>query len=284
MPPAPAAAVKRGIRAGIRAAAMVADGRLGAGDGITVLGYHQVGGPVAGSVNLPLPLFEAQAAWLAEHAHVVSLDDAVARLTGDDKATAPLPTDRPTVAITFDDGTADFVEHAVPVLARHGLPVTLYLATSFVEEGRSFWDDGTVLSWSALADALATGVVAVGSHTHTHVLLDRTPPDRIAEELDTSIQLIADRLGVEARHFAYPKAIGRGAAGDRAVRARFASAAVAGGGTNRPGRTDVHHLARQPVLVADGLRWFERKARGGLALEGRLRDRLDQRRYAGAER
>jgi peptidoglycan/xylan/chitin deacetylase (PgdA/CDA1 family) len=252
--------------------------------GVVVLAYHQVGAPVAGSVNLPVSLFDEQMAWLAESAAarpVVSLEVAVERLAMADGAAGK--TDD-LVVITFDDGTADFVDHAVPILEKYRLPVTLYLATSFVEQGSSFWGDGTILSWSALRDATATGLVDVGSHTDTHLLLDRADAVTAASDLDRSVELIQERLGVTARHFAYPKALAPSATADALVRDRFTSAAVAGGRPNRFGATDVWRLSRTPIVVADAMTWFERKARGGLRLEGALREKLDRRRYAEAAR
>lgn len=248
--------------------------------GIVVLGYHQVGGPVAGSVNLDAGVFEEQVARLAAEARVVTLDDAAARL---DEPQAP-PVDP--VVVTFDDGTADFVEVALPILVTHGVPVLLYLATSWVDEGRSFWDDGTVLSWGALADALSTGLVSVGSHTHRHLLADRTPAPELAADLDRSIGLIEDQLEVHPLHFAYPKALPApaGSAAAAEVAARFETAAVAGGRRNRYGRTDKQRLARTPITVGDGVDGFARKVEGGLRLEGWAREQLDRRRYAGASR
>ncbi len=117
--------------------------------------------------------------------------------------------------------------------------------------------------------------MTVGSHTHSHALLDRLPDADLADELDRSIDLIGERVGVAAVHFAYPKAVMGSPAADRAVRARFASAALAGGRANRPGRTDPHRLARTPVQVSDGERWFRRKAGGGLALEETIRGRRE---------
>ncbi len=106
---------------------------------------------------------------------VASLDDGVAAVR---RSTEPID-DRPRLAVTFDDGTADFVESALPLLVEFGVPATLYIATQWVDEGRSFWDDGTVLSWAALREAASTGLVTFGSHTHTHALLDRLPTDEI---------------------------------------------------------------------------------------------------------
>jgi len=270
--------IKRGLRFGMRLAAMSADRHLAEQPGITVLGYHQVAGPVPGAVNLKAGMFAEQLDWLACNTTVLSLSAAIDVLENPPEKES----DRPLAVITFDDGTADFVERAVPLLVDYNLPATLYLATAFVEEQRSFWNDGTVLSWGALADAVSTELIDVGSHTHSHVLLDRVSSSVINDELDRSIDLIGERLGVQAEHFAYPKALGDGVQADLAVRARFRSAAIAGGGTNVPGIADPYRLARQPILVGDGLRWFTYKARGGLRLEGQVREHLDRYRYRAA--
>jgi hypothetical protein len=104
----------------------------------------------------------------------------------------------------------------------------------------------------------------------------------VDEELDRSVSLIGERLGVEARHFAYPKALAGSPAADRAVRARFASAAVAGTRPNPYGRTDPYRLARSPVQVDDGLAYFARKVAGGMRIEDDLRRLINRRRLAGA--
>jgi len=44
----------------------------------------------------------------------------------------------------------------------------------------------------------------------------------------------------------------------------------------------VYRLGRSPVQVADGMGWFRRKARGGMALEDDVRRVANRRRYAGA--
>jgi peptidoglycan/xylan/chitin deacetylase (PgdA/CDA1 family) len=277
--------VDRRLRTGLKVTASAVDAVRRPGAGVVVLAFHQVDGPRASEVNLPGRLFEEQMAIVAEQADVIALGQAVDELAAADGAGSAPPDGRRRVVLTFDDGTADFVEHALPVVARLGLPVTLYVATDFVESGRSFWDDGTVLSWAALRDALDTGVLTVGSHTHSHALLDRLTPAVAAAELDRSIDLLGARLGVDAHHFAYPKALWPGSAFvEREVRARFRSAAVAGGGLNRWGATDPWRLARSPIQVSDGTAWFERKLHGGLWLEGALRERLAHRRYEKATR
>jgi peptidoglycan/xylan/chitin deacetylase (PgdA/CDA1 family) len=129
---------------------------------------------------------------------------------------------------------------------------------------------------------MATGLVTVGSHTHTHALLDRLAAGEVDQELDRSVKLIEDRLGVTPHHFAYPKALLGSPEAEEAVRRRFRSACVAGTRPNPYGTTDPYRLHRSPVQVADGMRWFRHKARGGMAFEDDVRRLVNRRRYAGA--
>lgn len=250
--------------------------RVPTATGIVVLIYHRVGGQSGLRVDIPEWLFEEQMLRVASNPGVVTLPSALEDLQ------LAAPTAHPPVAVTFDDGTADFVDAALPIIVRHGVPVTIYLATDFIESGRSFPNDGKPVSWSALKDALSTGLVTIGSHTHTHLLLDRVSRRQAADELDRSVSLIGERLGVQALDFAYPKAVlGSGAVQDE-VRARFRSAAVAGTRANPYGRTDVHQLARSPIQTDDGLRFFSRKVSGGMRFEDTVRQLVNRRRLAGS--
>jgi peptidoglycan/xylan/chitin deacetylase (PgdA/CDA1 family) len=260
-------------RHAVKVVAAAADAFRRPRHGLVVLIYHRVGGGAAIETDLPLSLFERQISFLAQHADVVTLDDGLRKLDAASSRESSM------VAITFDDGTADFAEVALPVLARHRVPVTLYLATAFVEDQRPFPSDGQPITWDAVRDACSTGLVTVGSHTHRHALLDRLPAEEVDDELDRSTGLIEERLGARAAHFAYPKAVPGSAVAERAVRARFRSAALAGTRANLARATDPYRLARSPVQVSDGMRWFMRKASGGLELEDRVRRLLDHHRY-----
>lgn len=244
--------------------------------GLVILIYHRVGAHTSVSVDLPRPLFAEQLAALAAGWAPVTLDAAASLLTR--PAAPPGP---PPVSLTFDDGTADFVDEALPELVAHRIPAALFLATDYVESGRNFPDNGRPASWAGLRDALSTGLVTIGSHTHTHRLLDRIGGPEAASELDRSIGLIEDRLGVACAHFGYPKALLGSPPAEQEVRRRFRTAALAGTRPNQYGRTDLHRLCRSPIQVGDGMRWFRRKAAGGLALEDDLRTLRNRRRYAG---
>jgi peptidoglycan/xylan/chitin deacetylase (PgdA/CDA1 family) len=247
-------------------------------NGVVILLYHRVGAGSGLDVDLPVGQFDEQMALIREQRLVLGLDPAVHALV--DGAFAP--NGPPPVVVTFDDGTADFVDRALPVLVAHRVPATLYVATDHIERRISFPHDGKPVSWQGLRDAISTGLITVGSHTHHHALLDRLAPGDVDDELDRSIALIEDRLGIEAAHFAYPKAVAGSAHADQSVRRRFRSAALGGNRANPYGRTDVHRLARSAVQTSDGMRWFDHKLRGGMGLEDDIRRALNRRRYAHA--
>lgn len=258
----------------IKVSAALADSMHRPGRGIVILIYHRVGARTKCEVDLPAELFDRQMAELAESGRAMSLGAAL------EVAGCPTPPERDPVVVTFDDGTADFADEVVPVIERHHLPVTLYVATDFVERGRAFPNDGVPASWGALRDALSTGLVSIGSHTHTHALLDRLRVAEADQELTTSRSLIEDRLGVRALDFAYPKAVLASPDVEELVRTGFRSAALSGAHANPYGHTDPYRLTRTPIQVSDGMRWYRNKVNGGMGLEDSLRRRRNRRRYA----
>lgn len=260
----------------LKRAAATADRLRPPPPGIVVLIYHRVGGGSGLELDLPIAEFRAQMAWLADAGVVMSLDDALRSLAED-----PAPA-RSRVVVTFDDGTRDFADHAVPILVEHGIPALLYLATSFVERGEDLPYGAPPTSWSGLRDALGTGLVTVGSHTHHHLLLDRLPPAELDAELDRPTRLMEQELGTSPEHFAYPKAVLGSTAAEAAVRARFRSAALAGTRPNRFGATDPYRLARSPIQRSDGMRWFAAKVAGGMRFEDDVRRAANRLRYRNA--
>lgn len=245
--------------------------------GVVVLIYHRVGGGSGLELDLPRTMFADQLTRLAASGRVMSLDAAL-----DVLALPEAPPIDP-VVISFDDGTRDFVDVTVPLLVEHQIPAMLYVATSFVDEQRDFPYGAPPASWSGLTDAYSTGLVTLGSHTHSHVLLDRLAPHEVANELDTADRLIAEHTGVSPRHFAYPKALAGSPAAERAVRSRYRSAALAGTRANVVGATDPYRLARSPVQASDAGKYFEAKLRGGMSLEDSFRRGLNRVRYSGAQ-
>lgn len=80
--------------------------------------------------------FRAIAGWLSDWFRVLPLSEAVGRLRG-----GSLPARA--AAITFDDGYADNLHVAAPILREFGLPATCFVATGFLDGGR-MWNDTIV--------------------------------------------------------------------------------------------------------------------------------------------
>jgi peptidoglycan/xylan/chitin deacetylase (PgdA/CDA1 family) len=260
----------------VKGAAAVGDRVRRPARGVVILLYHRVGGRSGSEIDLPVSLFDEQMAWLAAESSPSTIDDALAALDRPEPADgAPDP-----VVVTFDDGTADLVDLALPILVRHRIPAVFYLATDFIESGREFPDRGRPLSWTGVAEAAASGLVTIGSHTHTHALLDRVEVEAAADELDRSRDLVAEHVGRPAGDFAYPKAVLASPPVEHLVRSRFRSAALGGNRPNPYGRTDRHRLTRSAIQRSDGMRYFERKATGGMALEEWARRALNRVRYS----
>lgn len=142
---------KRAIRAGLETLYFTGTHRLArslfAGVG-AILTFHRVlpahddaFQPHRGLEITPDFLDEVLTALSAADVDLVSMDEARRRLTG-------APGQRRFVAITFDDGYRDTLEHAWPVLRRHAVPVTLYIASAFAEGTGVLW-------WEATAAAIA---------------------------------------------------------------------------------------------------------------------------------
>ena len=79
--------------------------------------------------------FEAQLAFIRRQFQPVPLTRIVDALAGGE----PLP--RRAVALTVDDGYQDFVDHAVPLLARYEVPATLYVVSRFAAGELWLWFD-----------------------------------------------------------------------------------------------------------------------------------------------
>jgi peptidoglycan/xylan/chitin deacetylase (PgdA/CDA1 family) len=121
------------------------------------------------------------------------------------------------VAITFDDGFANFVEYAAPVLEGLGLPATVFVVSGYCGK-RNNWPtqpsgfpELPLMSWSTLRD-LPPGI-SLGAHTVTHPDLRELGGQQVADEIRNSRVDIEQNTGRAVATFAYPY----GAVDDRAA-------------------------------------------------------------------
>jgi peptidoglycan/xylan/chitin deacetylase (PgdA/CDA1 family) len=110
---------------------------LGAWPGVLVLNYHRIGNREGQPwdrtmLNANADELDSQLATLARHAEVIGPDEVFAAMSAGRGRR---------VLITFDDGYRDNYELAFPLLRRHGLPATFFLASGFLDSPRPAWWD-----------------------------------------------------------------------------------------------------------------------------------------------
>lgn len=113
---------------------------------------------------------------------------------------------RDLVGLTFDDGYADFVEHALPCLRRWGCGATLFVLPGRLG-GDNAWDPlgprKPLLTADGIRRAAAAGV-EIGSHGLTHTDLTGAGDATLRAETAESRALLAELTGAPVTGFCYP--------------------------------------------------------------------------------
>lgn len=172
---------------------------------LPILGYHNV---AIAPKDVPYKLlyvspdrFERQL-WTLRRLGFrgVSTSEGIARLnTG---------TTRGCVVFTFDDGYADTLTMAAPLLKQYGFCATCYIVSGAIGT-YNHWDaeylreTKPLMSRDQLDQWLAAGM-EVGSHSLSHRRLHELPRDVAQYEIAESRVQLRNRLGVPIEHFAYP--------------------------------------------------------------------------------
>jgi peptidoglycan/xylan/chitin deacetylase (PgdA/CDA1 family) len=212
--------IKRGLKfaAGQAAAALASLRGRAAGQGACIFTYHRIADvgfidPHVDDWNISPRALEQQIIALQTFADLVPLRDLLPRLA------LPTPPARPLVCLTFDDGYANICTQALPILKRYGVPATVFVVTSIVGRrepmpfdrwsldncGRVPPDVSQPMDWGQLEACVASGLIALGSHSHRHLKASQCTPDRLVEEAARSREALLRRFGEEhACEFSYP--------------------------------------------------------------------------------
>jgi len=164
-----------------------------------ILTYHSVD-----SSGSPISIDEA-----AFRAHVRWLVSGTVRVVPLAQITSP-EAGNEAVALTFDDGFANFADAAWPLLRERGLPATLFVVSGHVG-GTNAWGGRDaagiptlpLMDWDGIARAVAEGVT-VGAHTRTHPDLRAVSDAALEDELGGAAEAIAEHTGVRPDAVAYP--------------------------------------------------------------------------------
>lgn len=181
--------------------------------------YHRVAelGFIDGNFddrNVAPSLFEKQIAFLSEFAEIVSLPELPQRLAQNKSSN-----EKPLVSLTFDDGYANFRSNALPILKQYNAPATLSVVTGYMGStepapfdrwaqknvGRVSPESWRLLNWSELEECVSSGLVTLGSHSHTHSKASECTLSQIQDEVGLSAEILQQRFGNEqSLVYAYP--------------------------------------------------------------------------------
>ncbi|MFI6036457.1 polysaccharide deacetylase family protein [Streptomyces sp. NPDC051315] len=189
----------------------------------------------------------------------------------------PLPA-RP-VLITFDDGYEGVHRHALPALAEHGFPATLFVSTGWL---RGAYDTGggldTMLDWDQVRE-LAEAGVEIGGHSHSHPQLDQLDDATLRAELTRCRDIVADELGSLPVSFAYPYGYSSRRVRTAVRENGFAQALAVGNSLARRAQGP-YALRRVTVRRGTGAEEFERLLDGRAVARAFARDRALTKGYA----
>lgn len=156
-----------------------------------MLMYHRVLPDLANDpfdMAVSLTHFSEQMAVLGNLAKVISSDDLI------QPGQKAFSTSEACVCVTFDDGYVDNLEHALPILERHNIPATVFLATDYIGAERPFWWDEV----DALLRRLAQASRRVSDGTETWDLSD---VENVCAARDVLTQKLKRMSGTTREHW-----------------------------------------------------------------------------------
>lgn len=160
------------------------------------------------------------------------------------------------VAITFDDGYRDNLEHAYPVLKRLGFPFTIFVTTAFAQSGRPPYLD--VRDLRRLAD---DPLVTIGAHGASHARLSSLSDSELRHELVSSKAWLEEITGKGVTSMSYPHGAVDMRVRAQVQRAGYAHACCSEFGIN-PSGCDPLGLRRTDIWSRDSCEEFRAKLAG----------------------
>jgi peptidoglycan/xylan/chitin deacetylase (PgdA/CDA1 family) len=117
-------------------------------------------------------------------------------------------TARGCVVLTFDDGYADTLTTAAPLIKRYGFSATCYVVSGAVGtynrwDAEYLQETKSLMSREQIDEWLAAGM-EVGSHSCSHARLKELPRDTAQYEIAESRAALRKMFGIPVEHFAYP--------------------------------------------------------------------------------
>jgi peptidoglycan/xylan/chitin deacetylase (PgdA/CDA1 family) len=158
-----------------------------------ILMYHNVSKKVLTKITVGVQTFDKQMEYLQAY-EVVYLDDYD-------------PQNPRQVALTFDDGYSDVVEHALPILEKWNYPFEIFVIGDYIGKSNSY-DRGLepVIACADLEQLkrAANSLARLQWHSRSHPRLQSVPIDVLSHELDVPSYLADMFPSPHFRWLAYP--------------------------------------------------------------------------------
>jgi peptidoglycan/xylan/chitin deacetylase (PgdA/CDA1 family) len=234
-----------------------------------ILMYHMIADARPGArfngLRVAPQMFERQLRWLSEQGWKSFTVSDLVQQAGTLPAKA--------FAITFDDGYADNLHRALPLLKKYHCKATLYLVVDrlgrdWSAERKGHHDQGELGREPKLSDAqvrelLDSGCIELGSHSLTHANFERLDEEAARRELVESRRELEQRFGRPVTSFAYPFGLYRPAQVALVQQAGYRSAVTTREGIDNPRRWNPLELRRIKISGKDNWLAFVLRMRGG---------------------
>jgi len=117
----------------------------------------------------------------------------------------------PAVCFTFDDGFANLLDNALPILRQHGVPACIFVVSDNLGD-RPRWRiesdhpdaNERVMTAEELRRVADSDLITIGSHTCTHPDLAQLSPRALDQELRESRRQLSDLIGRPIEDLALP--------------------------------------------------------------------------------
>lgn len=183
---------------------------------VTLL-YHIINHTIPDRIAISEEAFEAQLSYLRQEGYnILTLDEAIssverramveARLALSTGLASTQPSQR-SVLITFDDGYAETVHTALPLLRAYNMTATLFMLSAYIGQTNR-WNpracyDARHLAWEELQCWLDAGC-DLGGHSHAHLCMTRLDEQEMHDAILLNKRLLEDHLHTRLRAFSYP--------------------------------------------------------------------------------
>jgi peptidoglycan/xylan/chitin deacetylase (PgdA/CDA1 family) len=187
----------------------------------TILVYHSFSENRKHPFKLDCQVFEKHLCYLKKNYRIFSLSDIVKKLRNSQKL------EKNTLCLTIDDGFLDNYEFAYPILKRHSLPATIFVAAGYIE-GRAqvnitekhLIHNATIedkyknseiyklpqlpmMTWKQVKE-MSEDCIEIGAHTINHPILTKVPLDIAKSEIKSSKIVLEEILNKKIKLFAFP--------------------------------------------------------------------------------